>query len=215
MTGAAPTLVRSHWDRLYDISGTVCLDNVDVGGITVNQEKGLNAEFLAALINSSVLNFVFLQTAAPFRGGYYSANRQFIEPLPLPSIDIVNPDDKVHHDTIVLLYEWIAWIYLRLSIARNTEDSAKDVLIANYFEQWLNALVCELYFPTELHEANLFFFDLVQAEGLRRLELLSEADRLPCLRRLFEISYAPDHKLRLALYRLGSLDLVRVIEGKA
>jgi len=35
------------------------------------------------------------------------------------------------------------------------------------------------------------------------------------LQKIFKTTYASDHKLRQALYRLGSLDLVRIIEGKA
>jgi hypothetical protein len=85
----------------------------------------------------------------------------------------------------------------------------------SYFEQLVNALVYELFFTEELHAAGLHFFDLIQAEALPQLEKLSETDRLPRLRKLFQTTYASDHKLRQALYRLGSLEVVRIIEGKA
>ena len=57
--------------------------------------------------------------------------------------------------------------------------------------------------------------DLIQAEALPQLSNLAESDRLPRLRKLFQTTYSSDHKLRQALYRLGALDLVRTIEGKA
>ncbi|HRO24259.1 MAG TPA: EamA family transporter, partial [Promineifilum sp.] len=38
---------------------------------------------LAAILNSRLLDFVFRLHSVPFRGAYYSANKQFISPLPI------------------------------------------------------------------------------------------------------------------------------------
>jgi hypothetical protein len=99
--------------------------------------------------------------------------------------------------------------------AASSEEDSSVSLIAGFVEQWLNALVYELYFTQELHAAGLHFFDLVQAVSLPSLDTLAEAERLPRLQAHFKTTYASDHKLRQALYRLGSLDVVRTIEGKA
>lgn len=75
-------------DRLvaaYDEFGDVCLDNVDVGGVLVGE--GTDPWFLLGILNAPVLNFIFRRVSKPFRGNYFSANRQFIAHLPIPRAD--------------------------------------------------------------------------------------------------------------------------------
>ena len=66
-----------------DETGSVYLDNVDVGGVEIADME--DPFFIAGVLNSSVVNFVFKRISKPFRGGYSSANKQFIAPLPIPS----------------------------------------------------------------------------------------------------------------------------------
>jgi deoxyribodipyrimidine photolyase-like uncharacterized protein len=60
-----------------------------------------------ALLNSRVVDFFFVRTAAPFRGGFRSANRQFIEQLPIRPINFTVPADRAEHDALVTLVERI------------------------------------------------------------------------------------------------------------
>ena len=72
-------------DRLrasIDPDGRVYLDNVDVNGI-LPVDGGPSIWALVCLLNSKLLDFVFRLTSVPFRGDFYSANRQFIAPLPI------------------------------------------------------------------------------------------------------------------------------------
>lgn len=66
----------------YDPHGTLCIDNVDVGGVIVKQPWTL--EYVLGILNSKACNFYWRKIAKPFRGDYRSANRQFIAPLPIP-----------------------------------------------------------------------------------------------------------------------------------
>lgn len=66
-----------------DPTGGTYLDNVDVGG--VQAAEGVDLYWLAGLMNSTVLRFVFKRISKPFRGEYLSANKQFIAPLPIPN----------------------------------------------------------------------------------------------------------------------------------
>jgi hypothetical protein len=75
-------------DRLvaaYDEFGSVCLDNVDVGGVLV--AEGTDPWFLLGILNAPVADFIFRRASKPFRGNYLSANRQFIKDLPIPNAD--------------------------------------------------------------------------------------------------------------------------------
>jgi hypothetical protein len=65
-----------------DADGAVYLDNVDVNGILL-RENGPSVWSLAVLLNSQLLDFIFRRGSVPFRGAFYSANKQFIEGLPI------------------------------------------------------------------------------------------------------------------------------------
>lgn len=65
----------------YDSNGQFCLDNVDVNGITLR--KDVSYLYALALLNSSLLNYVFKKKSVEFASGYYSANKQFIKDLPI------------------------------------------------------------------------------------------------------------------------------------
>jgi hypothetical protein len=163
--------------------------------------------FLQAILNSRVHDFYIRKISTPFKGGYWSYGKRFIEKLPVPE------SNKMQRQTMTAIVSLLALIKKR--IAQSDEGLGDDLIMAQYLEQWVNALVYELFFPQELHAANLHFFDLIQIEAVSQLNSLNESDRLSGLRRLFQSTYASHHKLRQALYKLGSLDLARTIEGKA
>ena len=77
-----PRLVQ-HMKCSLDPDGRFCLDNVDVGGILPATETESN--FLMAVLNAPVCDFVFRIISKPFQNDYRSANRQFIAPLPIPN----------------------------------------------------------------------------------------------------------------------------------
>jgi type I restriction-modification system DNA methylase subunit len=90
----------------YDLEGNHFLDNVDVGGITLKtayQKQGLL--YLLGLLNSRLLRWYFPHVSAPFRGGWLSANRQFLSQLPFRIINFSDPTDKARHDRMVKLVE--------------------------------------------------------------------------------------------------------------
>jgi type I restriction-modification system DNA methylase subunit len=178
-------------------------------GITLKENCGLSLKFVLGLANSSVLDFYWRQVSTQLQGGFYRYFTQFIEQLPIP-------DSTAEQRKIVeSLVTSIIWLHAHKTAREDLRETTGVPLIAAFMEQWVNALVYELFFPQELHAAGLHFFDLIQAANLPSLETLAEAERLPRLQAIFKTTYAPDHKLRQALYQLGSLDLVRTIEGKA
>ena len=69
----------------FDRNGVLYLDNVDVGGVISAPDTDPN--FLLAALNGPVANFVFRRISKPFQNGYWSANKQFIAPLPIPIAD--------------------------------------------------------------------------------------------------------------------------------
>jgi hypothetical protein len=152
-----------------DISGEHFLDNVDVCGVTwkpIPEPRSLH--LLMALLNSSVLRWYFPHVSAPFRGGFRSANRQFLSLLPI--ILPAAPPEIL----IVELVNQLLWLNHHFQ-THPGDKTSNDALMLGYWEQVLNGLVYELYFPEELHARGLHLFDLVQQGGLPALEAITRS----------------------------------------
>lgn len=203
-----PRLV-DHLHAGIDLQGTHYLDNVDVGGVTwKSQVAQRSLKTLCALLNSQVLRWFFPHVSPPFRGGYRSANRQFLEQLPICE---ASPQEERPIDGLVDIL-----LYLNRHFADHPNaQTTRDPLMVAYWERVLNGLVYELYFPKELHASGLYLFDLVAAAKLPDFTALTEAERLPRLRQRFEELHDGAHPLRIALDKLQTLDTIRIIEGKA
>ena len=74
-----------------DAPGEFYPDNVDVGGVIPCDAGDLS--FLNGILNSPVADFCFQQISKPFRGGFLSANKQFIAPLPIPDANDQQQND--------------------------------------------------------------------------------------------------------------------------
>jgi hypothetical protein len=89
-----PRLV-SEIQAIYDIDGKWCLDNVDVGGVILKTEYQHLNYYIIGLLNSKLLTKYLAKISTPFRGGFWSCNKQYLEQLPivLPKIE----DEKQYH----------------------------------------------------------------------------------------------------------------------
>jgi adenine-specific DNA-methyltransferase len=79
---AVPRLV-SRLKAVVDSTGHYALDNVDVNGLTIEDDWLNGMAYLSALINSKLLNFFFINTSGLFNSNFFSANKQFLSPLPI------------------------------------------------------------------------------------------------------------------------------------
>ncbi|MBM4042651.1 MAG: restriction endonuclease subunit M [Planctomycetes bacterium] len=130
----------------YDADGSRVLDNVDVGGVTLKepyQAQGLLS--ILALLNSRLLRWYFPCVSAPFRGGWRSANRQFLSRLPIRLIDFSDRADKARHQRIVQL----AGHMLTLHKKRPTDWTAHQHVVHDRYiaamDRQIDRLVYELY----------------------------------------------------------------------
>jgi hypothetical protein len=77
-----PRLVQEI-QAIYDDTGAWCLDNVDVGGIILKKEYQHLHYYILGLLNSKLLSKYLSKISTPFRGGFWSCNRQYLEQLPI------------------------------------------------------------------------------------------------------------------------------------
>ncbi|NQE53166.1 hypothetical protein C5S29_06200 [ANME-1 cluster archaeon GoMg3.2] len=99
-----PRLVK-RIQAILDLNGTYYLDNVDVGGLTLKDDSDNNYKYILALLNSKLLSFYLTRISTPFRGGFYSCNKQYLSKLPIRTINFSNPAEKAQHDKLVALVE--------------------------------------------------------------------------------------------------------------
>ena len=111
---AIPRLVH-RLQAFYDTKGEFYLDNVDVGGLILSQNNDRDYKFVVGLLNSKLLDWYFRQRSVPFRGGFRSANRQYLEPLPIRRVDPKNAKDKAMYDRLVTFAERMVELQERLA----------------------------------------------------------------------------------------------------
>jgi type I restriction-modification system DNA methylase subunit len=140
-------------DRLYatyDIEGSHFLDNVDVGGITLKPHyEKQELLYILGLLNSKLLRWYFPFVSAPFRGGWMSANRQFLSQLPIRIINLSDTDDKARHDRMVTLVEQMLSLHRQLATAKTPDEEIRLQRQIDATDQQIDRLVYELYGLTE------------------------------------------------------------------
>ena len=144
-----PRLVRE-LRAAYDTGGGHVLDNVDVGGLSAKRSFAPHGlAYLLGLLNSRLLRWFFPFVSAPFRGGWLSANRQFLSQLPIRSIDFSDPADKARHDQMVSLVQRM--LDLHKKVAEADVPQVKEALQRQIdaTDSQIDRLVYELYDLTE------------------------------------------------------------------
>jgi hypothetical protein len=105
--------------------------------------------YLCALLNSRLLDFYFKHVAATFHGGYFAANKQFIEQLPVRPIDFSHAEDNAQHDRMVRLVEQVLEAKKELAKAQTDKDKNYYGSKCAALDQQIDRLVYDLYGLTE------------------------------------------------------------------
>jgi adenine-specific DNA-methyltransferase len=176
--------------------------------ITIKDQDRFSPKFLLGILNSPLLDFYWKRVSTPLRGGFYRYFTQFIEQLPIP---IASTEQQSVMENLV---EYILHFQRQPSIMQQDEGYPRDHLVVAYFEQIVNGLVYELFFPDELHLHKLMLFKYVQDARLPGLSRIPESKRTARLRELFENLYGTNHPIRGCLQSLRSLEAVRSIEAE-
>lgn len=147
---AAPSTVK-RLTVCYDPGGNFYLDNVRVNGILLKESSDPNYRYLAGLMNSRLLHWTFRRVATPFANGWYGANRQFIEPLPIRVVDFDSQTDRAMHDDLVAHVGRMLELQRRLAAISEAAGSERDGLLheIELTDRYIDGLVYDLYGLTE------------------------------------------------------------------
>ena len=187
---------------------------LDVDSYLTNQKcfiitsKTVNLKPLIAVLNSWVFDFAFKEKFPELLGGTLELSKIFFELLPIPKI----PTDQ--QQPFIQLVDYILFIKKQPFYTSTDLNFAEERLMSNFFENLIDALVYELYFPEELHEAKKQFMSLVVQENLPNLDAI-EGDKVGALKQIVRRLTDKNHPLYNNLFFLDSVPVVRIIQGKA
>ncbi len=129
-----PRLVQEI-QAIYDENGEWCLDNVDVGGVILKKEYRHLIHYILGLLNSKILSKYLSKISTPFRGGFWSCNRQYLEKLP---IYIPDETEKEKFE----LSKKIEELVKQILILKKDEKKQAD---ADFLEKKIDELVERIY----------------------------------------------------------------------
>jgi len=140
----------THLAAYLDRSDGYYFINVTTGGYGIRcREEVIELPYLCGLMNSRLLDFFLKQVSTNFHGGYFAANKQFIEQLPIRSINFSDPADVARHDQMVELVERMLDLHQRLAAAKTPTEKTllQRQIVAT--DRQIDRLVYELYDLTE------------------------------------------------------------------
>jgi hypothetical protein len=130
----------------YDENGAHFLDNVDVGGVTLKPNyQRHDLRYISGLLNTRLMRWFFPNVSAPFRGGWYSANRQFLSQLPIRTIDFNNPADVAMHDRMVQHVQRMLDLHKKKAEEKNPNILKQIETQISVTNRQIDRLVYELY----------------------------------------------------------------------
>jgi adenine-specific DNA-methyltransferase len=163
--------------------------------------------YALAILNSRVSLWYAKQRFPTKQGSFYEFKPTYLAKQPIATAT----------DEQRILVERLssALIWLSSTLGGFHEPDVPLFSMIGYFEQWLNGMVYELYFPGELQGRGLRAFDATAAVFKNYPEAKEPKKnnaRVKYWQALFEEVYDTKHPLRNLLFTLRSLEVVRQIE---
>lgn len=160
----------------------------DKTSIVVSEEW----RYLLAILNSSLSWWLTQQSFASKQGGFFE-----FKPMYVSQVSIPNANDS----------------------QKATISSLVDTILAGVsevprFEQLINGLVFELFFPDDLHRANIRLFDACEKAGTAKLAILKGNAMTDAANDLSTRIFSSKHEIYGMLFDLQGLPVVRLIEGR-
>jgi hypothetical protein len=97
------------------------------------------------LLNSNLLDYFLKSFSSPFSGGYYAYNRQYIEQLPIRTINFSDPTDKTRHERMVKSVEQMLSLQKQSVAAKTPDEKTRIQRQIDATDQQIDQLVYELY----------------------------------------------------------------------
>ena len=136
---------------LPDISlhGNVILDNERNYCVNTCYLIGSSEKYLLGILNSKLMTFFYSRLSSTYRGGYLRFIYQYLEQLPIRTLDLANGGEKERHDHIVRLVEQMLQAKERLANAKTEAETNRLEMQCQSSDRQIDRAVYELYGLTE------------------------------------------------------------------
>ncbi len=118
-------------------------------GIVLNAEVGWSPLFLLGLLNCRLTTFWLCRTSSLFRGGYIALNRQYIEDIALPDVDVDKAPERSRHNRMVQLVEQMLALHQQLAKAKTGHEKTALQRQIEATDRQIDQLVYQLYGLTD------------------------------------------------------------------
>ncbi len=156
------------------------------------------------ILNSKLLNFYHKKIASPKAGGFYDYKTQFIQKYPIKL-----PLNKKILDFFVKNILFIN------SINHKIIDIIDNNHIANFFEEVIDAVVFEIYFPEEMQEKNITVIaqieELLKKHQAENFENLNDEDKRNRIASIYKELSTGIVQEKMADFILKSPDILKPI----
>ncbi len=112
-------------------------------GIRWQRNENHSLLYLQGLLDSKLLYFSHI--AVQRRGGYYEYLTEYVEQLPIRTIDFDDPADAARHERMVALVQRMLDLHKRLAAASLPQDKELLQRQIDATDRQIDALVYELY----------------------------------------------------------------------
>ena len=193
-----PTIVRqnkfAYDNNSYAFAG---------GKTTVITSSKLNIKLLLGLLNSALSEFYFHQICPRKAGGYYNYSTSFILNFPIKDSFINNPEKE----SLQKFVDYLLFLF-------ETQSSfPSEKLQAAYFEQIIDGMVYEFYFPELLKKHNREIIrHLGELPGFT--DSMSDEQKMKICKKVFDRLNDKEHPVRINLFYMNSIPEIAIIEGK-
>lgn len=182
----------------YDANGFYSSADTTVVALNQSGKKKYETKYLLALLNSKVLSFYFKSYGKlmDYRYEYY--------PGPVGRLRIKNSTKQKPYRIIV---DYI------LFLKKQDLQSASDQLMPTYFEQIIDGMVYELYFPELIKKHKR---EIIQHLGElpEFTDKMSDEQKMKICKTVFNRLNDREHAVRVNLFYMSSIPEIAIIEGK-
>ena len=172
-----------------------------------NNKANSSLQFYLGLLNSKLLWYFLTSTGYILRGGYYTFKTNYLKPFPIAEY---TPEQERAIETLV---DYV--LHLKAQPEPSDKIAAADLRVMTaYYEQLIDALVYEMYFPEEFEESGKYPSRFLTHRSIPVIkELLG--DKTIAFHEIFQRLYNPKHPVRDLIFFLDSLETIRIIEAKS
>lgn len=117
--------------------------------ITIDSSNQISPKYVLGLLNSSLLFWRLRSISNIFRGGWITCTKQYVETLPIRTINFSDPADKARHDQLTQLVESMLALHRHKAAAPTQSEQELFQRQIEATDRQIDALVYRLYGLTE------------------------------------------------------------------